>query len=510
MNIIKNFFNIGLTSIISRIFGLARDIILATIFGSGIESDSFFISFKLSNILRNIFADGAFSKAFIPVFIEYKNKKKKLETNIFLSSVFLILILTILIVVILGLLNINFLIIFLSPGIVNTPEKLKLTLILSKIIFPYILFVSLTSFISNILNTFNYFFVTSLSSILLNISIIIFSLLAKKYFNPPIKSLAWGVIFGGFLQLIYHIYFLKKIKFLKFCKIQFFNKGVKKVLKLMTPSIVGVFAYHIFFIINSILSSFLIPGSISWIYYSNRIIEFPIGILGHSISNILLYELSKKNILKKKMEYSLYIEWAIRICLIVSIPCTVLFICLSKYIIITLFQYGKFSSFDTRMTQKIFLGYSIGLAGFILVKVLEQGFYAIKNSKTPVKISILSLIFIQVINITCIFILKNYILSFSLSIGSYFHSILLYWKLKKNKLIFIKKIWLKFLLQVIASTISMYIILTFLIKIFLKNLLIYSISLRFLYLLIVILISIFIYIFSLYLFGYNFKKKSIL
>ncbi|QCI21054.1 murein biosynthesis integral membrane protein MurJ [Buchnera aphidicola (Hyperomyzus lactucae)] len=461
MKLLKSLISVSFMTLISRILGFIRDILIASIFGASMFTDAFFISFKIPNLLRRIFFDGAFSQAFIPILMEYRvNKNEKYIQN-FISSIFGFMIFVLLITTILGIFYSRFLILISAPGFTEIPEKLRVSTCLLKIIFPYILLISLSSLFSSILNSWNYFSIPALSPIFLNISIIIFSLFFSAFFHPSIIALAWAVIIGGLLQLCYQLPFLYKINMLVLPSINWNNIGLLKILKKIGPAILGASANQISLVINTIFSSSLNSGSISWIYYADRLIEFPVGILGVSLSTILFTSLTKSYKSGIILEYKKLINWGLRVGVIVSIPISAILFFLAKPIVIVLFQYGKFTDLDVLMTKKTLELYSFGLISFILVKILSSAFYAREEINIPMKISLFTLFLTQLMNPFLIFYFKHAGLALSASISGWVNLSLLYWKLHQKKIIYLKYSELIFLMSVIISTLTMILIVFF-------------------------------------------------
>lgn len=438
MNFIKSLISISSMTLISRVLGFIRDLLIAHIFGASMFTDAFFLAFKIPNLLRRIFAEGAFSQSFIPILIDYNLKKDKKYVREFIASIAGLIILILSIIIILGIIFPDYFITFSAPGFSKSPEKLKLSCTLLKIMFPYILLISLSLLCSFILNSFNYFFIPSFSPILLNINIIIFSFFLNNFFEPSIISLGWSVIIGGFFQLFYQFPYLYKINMLVMPNINFNNVGLWKVLKKMGPSFLGSCTNQISLVFNTIFSSLLNSGSISWMYYADRLVEFPIGIIGVSLSTILFTSFSNMYSNGNKSEYKILLNWGIRFGLILSLPSSIILFMFSKPLIIILFQYGKFTDFDVLMTQKALELYSFGLVSFILVKILSVAFYAFQEVNIPIKISILTLFLTQLMNPILIFYFQHSGLALSCSIASWINLFLLYWKLYQKKIVYFK------------------------------------------------------------------------
>lgn len=461
MNLLKSLISVGMMTLMSRILGFVRDVLIASIFGASIFTDAFFISFKIPNLLRRIFSDGAFAQSFIPVLMEYKNNKNHKYVQDFVSSLSSFMIFFLFIITILGMFFSQFIISISAPGFEKLPEKLILSANLLTIMFPYIFLISLSSLFSSILNSWNYFSIPAFSPIFLNISIIIFSIFFSSFFHPRILSLAWAVIIGGLIQFFYQIPFLYKINMLVIPNFHWNNIGLLRIVRKMGTAILGISANQISLIMNTIFSSLLNAGSISWIYYADRLIEFPVGILGVSLSTILFSSLTKNYKNGIKSEYKKLLNWGFRISIILSLPSAVIIFLLAKPIIIVLFQYGKFTDFDVLMTENALKLYSFGLVSFILVKILASAFYAREEVNIPMKISLLTLLLTQLMNPLLIFYFQHAGLALSISISGWINFLLLYWKLYRRKIICFKYSELIFIVHVILSTLVMIIILFF-------------------------------------------------
>lgn len=463
MNLLTSLISVSLMTLISRVLGFSRDLLIAHIFGASVFTDAFFIAFKIPNLLRRIFSEGAFFQSFIPILIDYKNKKNKKYVQEFIGSTSGFVILITSIVTILGIIFSYYIIIISAPGFFKSPEKMQLSSTLLKIIFPYILFISLSSLHSSILNSCNYFFIPSLSPIILNISIIFFTFFFNSYFESSIFSLGWSVIFGGVFQLFYQLPYLYKINMLFIPNINFRNIGLLKILKTMGPSILCFSANQISLIFNSIFSSLLHSGSISWMYYADRLIEFPISMIGVSLSTILFTSFSKIYSNRKNLEYKLLLNLGLRFALTLSLPSAVILFIFSKPLVIILFQYGKFTDFDVLMTKKALELYSFGLVSSILVKILITSFYAAQEVKIPARIAILTFFLTQLMNPCFIFYFQHAGLALSFSIASWMNFFLLYWQLYKRKLVYFKFNDAVFIIRLFIATSVMLFFLIFII-----------------------------------------------
>lgn len=455
MNLLKALATVSSMTMLSRILGFVRDAILARTFGANLATDAFFIAFKLPNLLRRIFAEGAFSQAFVPIFAEYTQSKTPAETRLFLAKVSGFLSFCLLIVTALGILAAPIIIWISAPGFANDQIKFDLTIKLLRITFPYIFLISLSSLIGSVLNTYNKFAIPAFTPTLLNISFIIGSLFYAPYFDPPVLVLAWAVFFGGILQLSFQLPFLYKLGLLAWPKLQLKDPAVWRVVKQMGPAIFGVSVAQISLIINTIFASFLISGSVTWMYYADRLMEFPTGILGVALGTILLPTLSKYAANQADELFSHLLDWSIRLALLLALPAAVGLAVLSMPLISTLFMYGKFSTYDALMTQYALLAYAFGLVGLILIKVLAPGFYAQKNIKTPVKIALVTLVLTQVLNLIFVWHLKHAGLALAISLGACLNAGGLWYLLVKKGIYRSQIAWVNFLGKISIALIFM-------------------------------------------------------
>ncbi|MDF7670210.1 murein biosynthesis integral membrane protein MurJ [Orbaceae bacterium ESL0721] len=452
MNLLKSLATVSSMTMVSRVLGFVRDAVVARFFGAGMATDAFFVAFKLPNLLRRIFAEGAFSQAFVPILAEYKSQQGEEATRAFVAYVSGLLTLTLAIVTIIGVIAAPIIIVITAPGFLHeSADKFTLTVTLLRITFPYIFFISLASLAGAILNTWNRFSVPAFVPTLLNISMIGFTLFATPYFNPPVLALAVSVVVGGVLQLLYQLPALKKIGMLVLPRLNLKDSGVWRVLKQMLPAILGVSVGQISLIINTIFASFLISGSVSWIYYADRLMEFPAGVLGVALGTILLPSLAKSFAKSDHKQYSELLDWGLRLCFLLALPSTVALGIISRPLVSTLFEYGQFTLHDTLMTQQALIAYSIGLLGLILIKVLAPAFYSRQDIKTPVKIAIATLILTQLMNFAFIGPLKHAGLSLSIGLAACFNAGLLFWQLRRKALYQPQAGWLLFLVRLFIA-----------------------------------------------------------
>jgi len=444
MSLLRALATISSMTLLSRILGFVRDVLIARIFGAGMATDAFFVAFRIPNLLRRLFAEGAFAQAFVPILSEYKNKRTAEETRALVDHVATLLAIALFIVTLIGVLAAPWIIYISAPGFNASPDKFALTVDLLRITFPYIFFISLVSLAGGILNTYGKFSVPAFTPVLLNLAFIGCALWLVPYVNPPVLALAWAVLIGGILQLALQIPFLLRLKLLPRPRLKLDDPGVWRVLKQMGPAVFGVSIGQISLLINTIFASFLITGSVSWLYYADRLMEFPAGLLGVALGTILLPSLSKYHSENSTDEYSRLLDWGLRLTVLLTLPAALALAMLATPLIATLFYHGQFSPNDVWMTRQALVAYSVGLLGLILVKVLAPGFYARQNIKTPVKIALAVLVFTQLLNLVLIEPLRHTGLALSISLGACLNAGLLYYQLRRHKIYTPQAGWLIF------------------------------------------------------------------
>ena len=449
MNLLKALAKVGSMTFVSRIRGFVRDTLIARVFGAGMLSDAFIVAFKIPNLLRRVSAEGAFSQAFVPILAEYKSQRSFDDTHHLINRVATWLGLILVAVTLLGMLAAPWIVALIAPGFTADLPKMQLTVELLRITFPYIFFISLVSMAGGVLNTYNKFGIPAFTPVWLNVSMIVAVLFFADHFAEPIKVLAWAVFFGGFLQLAFQIPFLKQIGLLPKFDLHQNDDGVWRILKLMGPAILGVSVAQISMITNTIFASFLATGSVSWLYYADRLMEFPTGVLGVALGTILLPSLSKAYAGKDEGEYSQLLDWGLRLTFILAAPAAVALAVLARPLVTALFYYGKFSALDVAMTQQALVAYSVGLIGLILVKILAPGFYARQNIKTPVKIAIFTLIVTQLMNVVFVFMLhlQHAGLALAIGLGACLNASMLYFYLRKSDIYQPQPGWISFLVK---------------------------------------------------------------
>ncbi len=451
MNLLKALATVSSMTLVSRILGFVRDTVIARAFGAGLATDAFFVAFRIPNLLRRLFAEGAFAQAFVPILAEYKNRRGEEDTRLLVDHVAGLLALAIFIVTLIGVAAAPAIVYVSAPGFSTDPQKFALTIDLLRVTFPYILFISLVSLAGGILNTHSRFSVPALTPALLNLSFIGFALWAAPYFEPPVKALAWAVFCGGVLQLAFQVPFLLRLKLLPRFKLDLKDAGVWRVVRQMGPAVFGVSISQLSLLINTIFASFLVSGSVSWLYYADRLMEFPTGLLGVALGTILLPSLAKHYADESSAEYAKLLDWGLRLTLLLALPAAAALALLAVPLITTLFHYGEFSVHDVLMTRNALVAYSIGLLGLILVKVLAPGFYARQNIKTPVKIALVALIATQAMNLAFVWHLQHAGLALAIGLGACLNAGLLYYKLRQHNIYSPQPGWGAFALKIAAA-----------------------------------------------------------
>ena len=459
MSLLRALATVSGMTLISRILGFVRDLVIARAFGAGLATDAFFIAFKLPNLLRRLFAEGAFSQAFVPILGEYRNRRGTQETRLLVDHVSGVLALALFIVTLIGVLAAPLIIYVTAPGFVKTPGKFELTVDLLRITFPYIFFISLTAFAGGILNTFSRFSVPAITPTLLNLSFIGFALWGAPYFDPPVTALAWAVFVGGVAQLALQAPFLYRIGMLPRFKLDLKDEGVWRILKQMGPAVFGVSISQISLVINAIFASFLVTGSVSWLYYADRLMEFPIGVLGVALGTILLPSLSRYHANQSAGAYSELLDWGLRLTLLLAAPAAVALALLAIPLVTTLFHYGEFGVDDVLATRRAVLAYSVGLIGLLMVKVLAPGFYARQDIRTPVRIALVTLGLTQLMNFAFIWPLQHAGLALAIGLGACINAALLLRKLIQRDIYRPLAGWPVFLFKLVIAVYAMGVVL---------------------------------------------------
>ena len=399
MGLFKSTAVVSSMTMVSRVFGLLRDMVFTRYFGADAGTDAFLVAFKIPNFLRRLFAEGAFSQAFVPVLTSVKAEEgdegvSELVRNTLGTLAGLLFILSVI-----GATATPILVMIFAPGFIDQSEKFDLTTDMLRITFPYILFMSLTALSAGILNTYGRFAVPAFTPVLLNLSLIAAAIWLAPLMDVPIMALAWGVFIAGVAQLAFQIPFILKLGLLRWPRWGWKNSGVRRILKLMIPGIFGSSVMQINLLLDTVIASFLVSGSVTWLYLSDRMVELPLGIFGIALATVILPNLSKKHAAGDPKAFSHMLDWALRLVLVIALPAAVALAVLAGPILSTLFFYGDFQPLDVEMASISLLVYSGGLMGFILVKVLAPGYFARQDTKTPVKVGLIAMFANMLMNV---------------------------------------------------------------------------------------------------------------
>jgi putative peptidoglycan lipid II flippase len=447
---------------LSRILGLVRDVVMANIMGAHWATDVFLVAQKIPNFLRRLFAEGAFSQAFIPVLSEYQSNENIQEVRKLVSETFGTLAVILVCVSIIGVLGSPLLVALFGPGFIDEPNKFELASLLLKITFPYILFISLTAFCGSILNSIGKFAIPAFTPVLLNISIISAAIMVSPALEQETaKAMAWGVFAAGIAQLLLQLPFLWKAGYLVKPTWGWRSKGVQKILALMGPALFGVSVGQINLLLDMVIASFLQTGSIMWLYVSDRMLEFPLGVFGIAISTVILPSLSKNHSTDNAKEFNQTLNWALRLVCLIGIPAAIGLFMMAEPIILTVFQNGKFEIVDAHLASLSLKAYIIGLLGFMFIKVLATGFFSRQDTKTPVKIGIIAMSVNMVFNLILVFPLAHVGLALATSISAILNATMLFMALRKAKVLTLDKSWLSWLSKLLVGNILLILFIQF-------------------------------------------------
>lgn len=450
-------------TLLSRVLGLARDVVFARFFGAGLVMDAFFVAFKIPNIFRRFFAEGAFSQSFVPVFAEYDETRPREEVRELADKVAGTLGLILFGFTAIGVIAAPVLIAIAGMGWLINPlpdsaEKYTLAVDMLRFTFPYLLFISLTALAGAILNTYQRFAAAAFAPVLLNVVLITFAAFIAPEFERPGIVLAAGVFVAGVVQLAFMVPSLAAVRMLPRPRWGWRDSGVRRIVKLMLPAIFGSSIAQINILFDTLLASFLVTGSISWLYYSDRLMEFPLGVFGVALATVILPNLSREYAVESMERFSLMLDWALRLVMLIALPAAVGLFVLAGPILTTIFFGGRFAVEDVTMASLSLMAYSFGLLGFILVKVLVPGYFARQDTKTPVKIGVIALLANMVLNV--LIVVPWYRmelpgphagLAIATSLSSFLNAGLLYRGLRREGVIIHQRGWGRFLLRIIVA-----------------------------------------------------------
>lgn len=459
MNLLKTLGTISGMTLLSRITGLIRDSLFASVFGVSAMTDAFNVAFRIPNLLRRLFAEGAFSQAFVPMLAEYKTQKTPEQTKLLADHVATVLVWATLLTALLGIAGAPLLIYGIATGLTQQPTAFDGAVLMTRIMFPYICCMSFVALAGGILNTWREFKIPAFSPVLLNLSFIICSLFVAPHLQQPIYAMAWAVMAGGLLQVAIQIPALRRVGMLPRLSLRplaaLQDEAVRRILLRMGPAIFAVSATQLSIMINTSIASRLGEGSISALFYADRLMEFPTALLGVALGTILLPGLSAASSKGDTETYHDLLDWGLRLSFLLALPAAIGLGVLAVPLISTLFHYGKFDAHAVEMARQPLIAYGVGLIGFILVKILAPAFYAKQNIKTPVKIAIGVMLATQAMNVIFVPLFSTAGLALSVGLGACGNALFLYIYLRRAKVYAPRPGWTGFYLKLILALLVM-------------------------------------------------------
>jgi putative peptidoglycan lipid II flippase len=451
MSLFKAAATVSSLTFISRITGLVRDIIIAKTFGASALTDAFWVAFRIPNLLRRLFAEGAFTQAFVPILGEVKQTSDGLAIQRTIDRVALVLFLTLTAITLLGIVGAPVVVLLIASGLAEPDRaaEYQAATWMTRVMFPYIVCMSLVSFASGVLNTWKKFAIPALTPVLLNLSMIGASIWLADLTPEPIYALALGVMIGGIAQLaiqwwaIAHLGLAPKLSSSPQTALK--DPIVKRVMRQMLPATLGVSVAQISILINTNIATWLAPGSVTWLSFADRLMEFPTALIGVALGTVLLPTLSKAHADQAHEDYSRLLSWGIRLVFFFGLPAALAMVLMADAMVATLFQYGQFNAIDVMQTEWAVKAYAVGLVALLLVKILAPGFYGKQDIKTPVKIAIFVLIFTQLLNVVLVPALAHTGLALAIGLGACINALFLYIGLRRKRLYQPQPAWWPFI-----------------------------------------------------------------
>ena len=463
VSLFKSASTVSLLTLVSRITGFARETLIAALFGASALTDAFNVAFRIPNLFRRLFAEGAFSQAFVPVLAATRAEKGDDATRLLVDKVATLLAWAVLLTSILGVLAAPGLVWLMASGLQQTPLGLQTAVNLTGLMFPYIAFMSMVALSAGVLNTWRRFAVPAATPVVLNVCMIASAWLGAPWLASrgiePIYSLAIGVMLGGVLQLAIQIPALRQLGLLPHISVSptkirdaLQDAGTRKMLAMMGPALLGVGVAQLSLVINTQIASHLTPGSVSWISYADRLMEFPIALLGVALGVVLMPQLAAAKAASDSQHYSAMLDWGLRLVWVLALPCGVALLVFAGPLVSVLYHYGAFTAHDVRQTSLALTGYGVGLLGLVAIKVLAPGFYANQDTRTPVRIAVMVLVFTQVMNLLLVPYFAHAALTLSIALGALVNALSLLIGLRRQGQYQPLPGWGRLLLQVLLAT----------------------------------------------------------
>lgn len=398
-SLLRSMLSFSGATFVSRILGLAREMVIAYVFGANATTDAFWVAFRIPNFLRRLFAEGSFSVAFVPVLTEFKETRSHAELKELVTRTAGTLGAILLVVTALGIAGAEWIAGGFAPGSIDQPVKFALTTDLLRVMFPFLLFVSMTALAGGVLNSFHKFALPALTPVIMNLCMIAGALWLAPHLDAPIMSLGWAILAAGVLQLLVQLPALRTLDLLALPRWSWRNTGVRRILKLMVPTLFGSSVAQINLLLDTVIASFLISGSQTWLAQTDRLLEFPLGIFGVALGTVILPSLSRHHVTTDRDGFSRALDWGLRTAVLISVPAMLALVMLAKPLLATLFQHGRFTAHDVDMASLSLAALSFGLPAFALVKVVAPAFYARQDTKTPVRAGIVAMVANMLMNL---------------------------------------------------------------------------------------------------------------
>ena len=446
---------VGATTLLSRVLGFVRDLLVARLFGADGATDAFFVAFKVPNLLRRLFAEGAFAMALVPVLQQYREARSAADLRTFIDRAAGSLAVLLFAVTALGVLAAPLFVLLFAPGFAADTSTHELAAAMLRLTLPYLFFIGLTAFAGGILNTYERFGVPAFTPVLLNLVLIGCALWLAPRMAEPVMALAWGVLFAGMVQLAFQLPFLARLGLLPRPRLGLGDEGVRRIGRLMGPALFGVSVGQLALLIDTLLASFLAAGSISWLYYSDRLVEFPLGILGTALGTVILPRLAQRSGASCRAEFSATLDWALRWVLLLGVPASLGLIMLAGPLLATLFLSGEFGTRDLLMARQSLMAYALGLMGFLAVKALAPGYYGRQDMRTPVRIALVAMLVNLGLSLALMFPFGHGGLALATSIAALLNGALLLAGLLRSGVYRPAPGWTALLLRALAANLGM-------------------------------------------------------
>lgn len=453
---------VGSLTLLSRVSGLVRDMVYSRAFGAGSLMDAFLVAFKIPNFLRRLTGEGAFSQAFVPVITEYRARREQAEVQHLVAGIAGTFGTLLLVVTAIGVVAAPVLVLLFAPGFRADGDRYDLAVDMLRFTFPYLFFISLVALASGVLNSYGRFGLPAFTPVLLNLVMIVFAAFVAPHSGSPGLALAIGVFVAGLVQLAVQLPALRAIGMLALPRWDRVHEGVRRVGRLMLPGIFGSSVAQVSLLLDTLIASFLTTGSIAWLYYADRLVEFPLGVFSIALATVILPGLSAHHANRSPQQFAATLDWALRLTCVVVLPAATGLLLLAGPLTATIFGYGEFGARDVQMSAYALMAYALGLAGFSLVKVLAPGYFARQDTRTPVRVGIIALSVNMGFNIVVVvpawrlgFPVPHMLLALSTGLSALLNATLLYRGLRRDGIYAPSAGWRRLLLQVTFACLAM-------------------------------------------------------